>query len=190
MSDVGAPGGPRKVITRLDSHIKYMGTPAGPARESERSTASSDTLGGTHPHRRCPGRHVEYGGRACTLSAGRTPNPNSPAVVEVVHMYFVWGHRHVPPGRLGSGSRRPIACTPGLHTQQAAPSTSRGGLCRRRCPTKPYFFRRPRGGPHTFCMGGSPGGRALNLNYKVGSGLRVGSSLGYGVWWSPVHLNL
>ena len=47
---------------------------------------------------------------------------------------------------------RPTACTPGLHTQHAAPGTSRGGLCRRGCPTKPYFSRRPRGGPHIFYM--------------------------------------
>ena len=55
-------------------------------------------------------------------------------------------------GWLGSGSSRPTACTPGLHTQHAAPATSRGGLCRRGCPTKPYFSRRPRGGPHIFYM--------------------------------------
>ena len=81
------------------------------------------------------------------------------------------GYGHVPPGRwvhgppirntcgpphgrgwLGSGSSRTTACTPGLHTQHAAPGTSRGGLCRRGCPTKPYFSRRPRGGPHIFYM--------------------------------------
>ena len=56
-------------------------------------------------------------------------------------------------GWLGSGSSRPTACTPGLHTQHAAPGTSRGGLCRRGCPTKPYFSRRPRGGSHIFYMG-------------------------------------
>ena len=55
-------------------------------------------------------------------------------------------------GWLGSGSSRPTACTPGLHTQHAAPGISRGGLCRRGCPTKPYFSRRPRGGPHIFYM--------------------------------------
>ena len=66
---------------------KIYGDPPG---AGERSTASSGTPGGTDPRGRCPGRHVEYGGRACTLSAERTPNPASPGHVEV-HMYFVWG---------------------------------------------------------------------------------------------------
>ena len=70
-------------------------------------------------------------------------------------MYFVWGHRHVPPGPLGSGSSRSKACAPGLQTKQAAPGTSRGGLCRREYPTKPYFSRRPPGGAHVFCVGPS-----------------------------------
>ena len=79
-------------------HIKYMGTPPGPAREvrlrrappARERSRSLPTPGGTDPRGRCPGRHVEYGGRACTPSAGRTPNPASPGHVEV-HMYFVWG---------------------------------------------------------------------------------------------------
>ena len=65
-------------------------------------------------------------------------------------------------GWLGSGSSRPTACTPGLHTQHAAPGTSRGGLCRRGCPTKPYFSRRPRGGPHIFYMGVQTSDRFLD----------------------------
>ena len=38
-------------------------------------------------------------------------------------------HLHPRRGRLGSGSFRPTACAPGLHTKQAAPSSSR-------CPTQ------------------------------------------------------
>ena len=74
----------------------------------------------------------------------------SSSAVYVPHTKYMW--RSTWPGWLGSGSSRPTACTPGLHTQHAAPGTSRGGLCRRGCPTKPYFSRRPRGGPHIFYM--------------------------------------
>ena len=98
------------------------------------------------------------------------PEPNQPRPCGGPHVFRMgYGHSrrgrwvHGPPirntcgpphgrGWLGSGSSRPTACTPGLHTQHAAPGTSRGGLCRRGCPTKPYFSRRPRGGPHIFYM--------------------------------------
>ena len=98
------------------------------------------------------------------------PEPSQPRPCGGPHVFRMgYGHSrragwvHGPPirntcgpphgrGWLGSGSSRPTACTPGLHTQHAAPGTSRGGLCRRGCPTKPYFSRRPRGGPHIFYM--------------------------------------
>ena len=82
----GSGGGPKNGRS-FGLPYKIYGDPPG---AGERSTASSGTPGGTDPRGRCPGRHVEYGGRACTLSAERTPNPASPGHVEV-HMYFVWG---------------------------------------------------------------------------------------------------
>ena len=82
----GSGGGPKNDHS-FGLPYKIYGDPPG---AGERSTASSGTPGGTDPRGRCPGRHVEYGGRACTLSAERTPNPASPGHVEV-HMYFVWG---------------------------------------------------------------------------------------------------
>ena len=82
----GSGGGPKNGGS-FGLPYKIYGDPPG---AGERSTASSGTPGGTDPRGRCPGRHVEYGGRACTLSAERIPNPASPGHVEV-HMYFVWG---------------------------------------------------------------------------------------------------
>ena len=97
-----SPSGP---LARPPGTLPYKmyGDPPG---AGEKSTALSGTSGGTDPRERCPGRPVEYGGRACTLSAGRTPNPNSPAVVEVVHMYFVWGHKLLPVHRSIPGMRK------------------------------------------------------------------------------------
>ena len=59
------------------------------------------------PRERCPERHVEYGGRARSLSAGG-PRTQT-AVVEVVHMYFVWGYGHTCacPGWVHSSPDRP-----------------------------------------------------------------------------------
>ena len=124
-----------------------------PPVAGEKSTASSGTSGGTDPRGRCLGRPVEYGGRACTLSACGTPNPAGPAGHGGAPIQNTCGPPPPRRGCLGSGSSRPTASVPGLHTKPAAPSTSRGGLCRRGCSTKPHFSS-PGDCPHIFCMGG------------------------------------
>ena len=81
---------PEAFQDELIGHIKYMGTPPGPSREvrlRRAPPAAQTPAGGARGGMLMLST---YGGRACTLSAERTPNPASPGHVEV-HMYFVWG---------------------------------------------------------------------------------------------------
>ena len=75
----------------------------------------------------------------------------SSSAVYVPHTKYMWTSTW--PGLAGFGvlsadsvhARPPYStCRPG--------HLPRGGLCGRGCPTKPYFSRRPRGGPHIFYM--------------------------------------